>query len=73
MYFETCVIDLLKENRTILPNQMIRKSSQKITVKKSFSKYLTVLAKKSYEKKSFKLQCILNEVCDNKTREILLN
>lgn len=33
MYFETCMIDLLKENRAILPNQIIRKSSQEITVK----------------------------------------
>lgn len=33
MYTETCMIDLLKENRAILPNQIIRKSSQEITVK----------------------------------------
>lgn len=33
MYFETCMIDLLKENRAILPNQIIRKSFQEITVK----------------------------------------
>lgn len=49
MSFETSMIDLLKEYRTILPNQIIRKSPQKNTVK-TYSKYLTVLLKNKTKK-----------------------
>lgn len=32
-YFEMCMIDLLKENRTTLPNQIIRNTFLEIIVK----------------------------------------